>query len=125
MTASSQELLEDGSSAAPLASSGPRLKHVKRKTDNLQSKGRKLSYDPQPKLQNFMFPEIPSRPIILSELFSSVFGQRTSAAAAAAAAAAPPAAKVGKATRVDKAATLTVGNPEVAEVEIAPGSLFG
>lgn len=36
-----QELLEDGASAAPLAATGPKLKHVKRKTDNRQSKGRK------------------------------------------------------------------------------------
>ena len=30
----------------------------------------------QPKLQNFMFPAIPERPVVLTELFASVFGQR-------------------------------------------------
>ena len=44
-----------------------------------------------PKLQNFMFPEIPERPIVLSELFGSVFGARIApdGGADAAAAAAP------------------------------------
>ena len=44
-----------------------------------------------PKLQNFMFPEIPERPIVLSELFGSVFGARIApdGGATAAAAAAP------------------------------------
>ena len=51
----------------------------KRKTDNRQSKGRKLSYDVMPKLQNFMFPVIPDRPVILTELVASVFGQRAPA----------------------------------------------
>mmetsp|Transcript_62231 Transcript_62231/g.103401 ORF Transcript_62231/g.103401 Transcript_62231/m.103401 type:complete len:537 (-) Transcript_62231:301-1911(-) len=70
-----RELLEDGSTELP-ASTAMRLKHKKRKTDNRRSKGRTLSYEVQPQLQNFMFPVIPERPIILSELFSSVFGQR-------------------------------------------------
>ena len=70
-----KELLDDGGGA--LAASGaPKLKHRKKKTDNRRSKGRRLSYEPMPKLQNFMFPEIPERPIVLSELFGSVFGAR-------------------------------------------------
>ena len=69
-----KELLDDGSSAA--APGAPKLKHKKRKTDNRQSKGRKLSYEVQPKLLSFMFPEVPERPVVLAELFASVFGQR-------------------------------------------------
>ena len=87
-----KELLDDGGGA--LAASGaPKLKHRKKKTDNRRSKGRRLSYEPMPKLQNFMFPEIPERPIVLSELFGSVFGARIApdGGADAAAAAAPAA----------------------------------
>ena len=83
-------MLDDGGGA--LAASGaPKLKHRKKKTDNRRSKGRRLSYEPMPKLQNFMFPEIPERPIVLSELFGSVFGARIApdGGADAAAAAAP------------------------------------
>eukprot|EP00965_Chrysotila_dentata_P120579 3987751-Pleurochrysis_carterae.AAC.2 len=75
----------------PTALVAPKLKSKKRKTDNRQSKGRKLSYEVQPQLQNFMFPVIPERPVVLSELFSSVFGTSTSAAP-------PKAAKRGKST---------------------------
>ena len=39
----------------------------------------------QPKLMNFMFPEIPERPVVLAELFAAVFGQRTGSTTAAAA----------------------------------------
>jgi len=60
----------------------PKLKRVKRPTDNRMSKGRRLSYEVQPKLLHFMFPEIPERPIVLAELFASVFGQRVAVAAA-------------------------------------------
>lgn len=70
-----QELL-DGSGGGNTPSGAPRLKHTKRPTDNRQSKGRRLSHEVQAKLLNFMFPEIPERPVILSELFASVFGQR-------------------------------------------------
>ena len=35
----------------------------------------------QPKLQHFMFPNIPERPVILTELFASVFGRSVHAAA--------------------------------------------
>ena len=45
------------------------------------SKGRKLSYEVQKPLQNFMFPVLPERPVILTELFSSVFGKSTRPAA--------------------------------------------
>ena len=47
-----------------------------------------------PKLQNFMFPVIPDRPVILTELFASVFGQQRAPAngAARGKAAASPAA---------------------------------
>ena len=51
-----KDLLDDGNAGALPASGVPKLKHRKRKTDNRQSKGRKLSYDVMPKLQNFMFP---------------------------------------------------------------------
>ena len=74
-----KDLLDDGNDGALPASGVPKLKHKKRKTDNRQSKGRKLSYDVMPKLQNFMFPVIPDRPVILTELFASVFGQRAPA----------------------------------------------
>lgn len=60
-------------------SAAPKLKHKKRKTDNRRSKGRRLSYEVQPALQNFMIPVVPDQPVILSELFSSVFGKRTNA----------------------------------------------
>ena len=40
----------------------------------------------QPKLQNFMFPVVPERPVILAELFSSIFGSGTAARANGAAA---------------------------------------
>ena len=33
-----------------------KLKPAKKKTDNRRPKGRRLSYEPMPKLQNFMFP---------------------------------------------------------------------
>jgi protein AATF/BFR2 len=69
-----KELLDTGS-ARGVPGSAPKLKHTKRPTNNRQSKGRKLSYEPQPKLLNFMFPEIPERTIVLAELFASVFGQ--------------------------------------------------
>ncbi len=65
--------------APPADAVAPKLKHKKRKTDNRQSKGRKLSYEVMPKLQNFMFPVVPEHPVILTELFASVFGQRTAA----------------------------------------------
>ena len=39
----------------------PKLKRIKRPTNNRMSKGRRLSYEVQPKLVNFMFPEIPVR----------------------------------------------------------------
>ena len=71
-----KELLDTGD-AASVANATPRLKHSKRATDNRQSKGRKLSFEVQPKLVSFMFPEIPERPAILSEIFASVFGKRT------------------------------------------------
>ena len=74
-----KDLLDDGNDGALPASGVPKLKHKKRKTDNRQSKGRKLSYEVMPKLQNFMFPVIPDRPVILAELFASVFGQRAPA----------------------------------------------
>ena len=86
-----KELLDTGSTGA-VASGAPKLKHTKRPTNNRQSKGRKLSYEVQPKLLNFMFPETPEHPVVLAELFASVFGQRLAAAAsgkAAAKAAAP------------------------------------
>ena len=70
-----KELLDTGS-ARGVPGSAPKLKHTKRPTNNRQSKGRKLSYEPQPKLLNFMFPEIPDRTIVLAELFASVFGQQ-------------------------------------------------
>lgn len=71
-----KELLDTGSTAA-VPGSAPKLKHNKRATDNRQSKGRKLSYEVHPKLLNFMFPEAPERPVVLAELFASVFGQKS------------------------------------------------
>ena len=71
-------LARDGS-PPPADAAAPKLKHKKRKTDNRQSKGRKLSYEVMPKLQNFMFPVVPEYPVILTELFASVFGQSTAA----------------------------------------------
>ena len=57
-----------------------KLKRKSRPTDNRQSKGRKLSYEVKPKLLNFMFPEVAEQSVVLSELFGSIFGQRTKAA---------------------------------------------
>jgi len=77
-----KELLDSGSASAIPSGAAPKLKHNKRPTDNRQSKGRKLSYEVQPKLLNFMFPEAPKKPIVLAELFASVFGHRISSLAA-------------------------------------------
>ena len=80
-----KELLEDGGSGSVVGgASVPKLKHVKRPTNNRVSKGRRLSFKVQPKLQNFMFPEITERPVVLAELFASVFGQRIGDGTAAA-----------------------------------------
>jgi len=70
-----RSLLEEGG-AALAAAAAPNLKRTKRKAESRQSKGRRLSYEVQPPLQNFMFPVVPERPVILGELFSSVFGRR-------------------------------------------------
>ena len=129
-----RSLLEEGG-AALAAAAAPKLKRTKRKAESRQSKGRRLSYEVQPRdgretaerpptdgqqmgerpprdprhalcspllasaqpspplsptsppplasppqvqppLQNFMFPVVPERPVILGELFSSVFGRR-------------------------------------------------
>ena len=67
-----KELLEDGSNAAGgggAAGVAPRLKRSKRQTDNRRSKGRRLSYEVQPKLANFMFPEAPEKPVFPAILF--------------------------------------------------------
>jgi hypothetical protein len=69
-----RSLLEEGGGAE--VGGAPKLKRTKRRADSRQSKGRRLSYEAQPPLQNFMFPVVPGRPVALSELFSSVFGRR-------------------------------------------------
>ena len=136
-----KELLDDGSGAGAAAASvgsAVKLRRVKRPTDNRMSKGRKLSYEVQPKLQNFMFPEIPDRPIVLAELFASVFGQRTGSGgngagmanghgttgalgkAAAAAAAASDAAQ--QRAIAARGATAAAGE---GELSVPVGSLFG
>ena len=120
-----------------------KLKRVKRPTDNRMSKGRRLSYEVQPKLQNYMFPEIPERPVVLAELFASVFGQRTAAGRGGeAAASAPPASRAseGAAGDIRRAAAVSESQaarqrasavrgaaPSVPEVELdmPVGSLFG
>ena len=70
-----RDLLDDGG-APTTSSAGLKLKHKKRKTESRQSKGRQLSFEVQPKLQHFMFPVVPERPVVLTELFKSVFGKR-------------------------------------------------
>ncbi|KAL1519017.1 hypothetical protein AB1Y20_003285 [Prymnesium parvum] len=108
-----KQLLEDGSAGGGAAPEH-KLKRVKRQTDNRRSKGRKLSFDVQPKLQNFMFPETPQHQVTLVELFHSVFGQRRGAKTA------------------EMASRASTGNGEPEEtvgsntddVFVSPGSLF-
>ena len=114
-----KELLEDGSNAAGgggAAGVAPRLKRSKRQTDNRRSKGRRLSYEVQPKLANFMFPEAPEKPVALAELFASVFGQRTSSDAPAV-------------SRPAKGSAKKLGEqpvePAGGELGVTVGSLFG
>jgi hypothetical protein len=43
--------------------------------DRKASKGRKISYEPHPKLQNFMFPVNTLQPVAVHELFAHVFAR--------------------------------------------------
>ena len=112
-----KELLADDSIGAGGASGAPKMKRVKRPTNNRLSKGRRLSYEVQPKLQNFMFPEIPERPVVLAELFASVFGQRVGGPA--------PLAKLRKEADAQEIANGHVGDAQPVELDVKVGSLFG
>jgi protein AATF/BFR2 len=51
------------------------LKRRRREVDRKASKGRKISYEPHPKLQNFMFPVNTLQPVAVHELFAHVFAR--------------------------------------------------
>jgi hypothetical protein len=59
--------------------------------------------------QNFMFAEVPQRPVVLTELFQSVFGEKNSA-------------RRPVATQAD---VVPVGNANAPDIEVPSGSLFG
>ena len=127
-----KELLDDGgnngssSAAANGAVNGlPKLKRVKKPTNNRQSKGRRLSYEVQPKLMNFMFPEIPERPVVLAELFAAVFGQRTGSTTAAAAQYTEGAEEQEGGTGSSKAKKSSKANISEGEIGVRAGTLFG
>jgi hypothetical protein len=50
------------------------LKRRRREVDRKASKGRKISYEVHPKLQNFMFPADGVQTVAVHELFAHVFG---------------------------------------------------
>lgn len=64
----------DSAVAADAGVARPALKRRKRDVDRRASKGRKVSYELHPKLQNFMFPTPVAEPVALHELFANVFG---------------------------------------------------
>jgi len=59
--------------AKQLAHAQKKLLKKRRKVDTKASKGRKLSFKVQPKLENFMFPQPVELPTITDELFRHVF----------------------------------------------------
>ena len=82
----------------------------------------------QPKLTNFMFPEIPERPVVLSELFASVFGQRIAAGGVSAADMGGGAAAAAGARRLtgSKAARRKAAAADASgELNVPLASLFG
>jgi protein AATF/BFR2 len=85
-----QHLLKEfveGGAAGSSAVASARLRQRQRKrrrVDTRASKGRKLRYEPHPKLQNFTFPqEYGASPMDADELFASLFGQSRSRSSAA------------------------------------------
>jgi protein AATF/BFR2 len=78
-----KEFVEAGAAGSSAVASGRLRQRKRRRVDTRASKGRKLRYEPHPKLQNFTFPqEYGASPMEADELFASLFGQsrnRTSA----------------------------------------------
>jgi protein AATF/BFR2 len=72
-----KEFVEAGAAGSSSALASGRLRQRKRRrVDTRASKGRKLRYEPHPKLQNFTFPqEYGASPMDADELFASLFGQ--------------------------------------------------
>jgi hypothetical protein len=125
-------LLENGGGGGATPAP-PKLKRSRRPADSRQSKGRRLSYAVQPPLQNFVFPQVPEHPVILSELFSSVFGKRPepeegqdgAAGGAGGATGAGGAARRAKGERGSRHGGAGEGHGAgAAEVEVEVGSLF-
>jgi protein AATF/BFR2 len=71
-----KEFVEAGAAGSSVLASGRLRQRKRRRVDTRASKGRKLRYEPHPKLQNFTFPqEYGASPMDADELFASLFGQ--------------------------------------------------